>query len=54
MLDHSDVHHHRHSKGIVGGVAAPAIGDPAEFVSVDAMHQGSQGGPVVPIVDVGI
>ena len=34
--------------------AAAAIGDPAVFVSVDAMHQGSQGGPVVPIVDVGI
>ena len=54
MLDDSDVHHHRHSKGAVGGVAASAIGDPAVFVSVDAMHQGPQGGgPVVAIVDVG-
>ena len=54
MLDDSDVHHHRHSKGAVGGVAAAAIGDPAVFVSVDAMHQGPQGGgPVVAIVDVG-
>ena len=45
----------RHSKGAVGGVAAVAIGDPAVFVSVDAMHQGPQGGgPVVAIVDVGI
>ena len=35
-------------------VAAAAIGDPAVFVSVDAMHQGPQGGgPVVAIVDVG-
>ena len=54
MLDDSDVHHHRHSKGAMGGVAAAAIGDPAVFVSVDAMHQGPQGGgPVVAIVDVG-
>jgi barbiturase len=54
MLDDSDVHHHRHSKGAVGGVAAAAIGDPAVFVSVDAMHQGPHGGgPVVAIVDLG-
>ena len=54
MLDDSDVHHHRHSKAAVGGVAACAIGDPAVFVSVDAMHQGPQGGgPVIAIVDVG-
>jgi barbiturase len=54
MLDDSDVHHHRHSKGAVGGVAAAAIGEPAVFVSVDAMHQGPQGGgPVIAIVDVG-
>lgn len=54
MLDDSDVHHHRHSKGAVGGVAAAAIGDPAVFVSVDAMHQGPPGGgPVIAIVDVG-
>lgn len=53
MLDDSDVHHHRHSKGAVGGVAAAAIGDPAVFVSVDAMHQGPQGGgPVIAIVDM--
>ena len=46
--------HHRHSKAAVGGVAAAAIGDPAVFVSVDAMHQGPQGGgPVIAIVDVG-
>jgi barbiturase len=54
MLDDSDVHHHRHAKAAVGGVAAAAIGDPAVFVSVDAMHQGPQGGgPVISIVDVG-
>ena len=54
MLDDSDVHHHRHSKAAVGGVAAAAIGDPAVFVSVDAMHQGPQGGgPVIAIVNVG-
>jgi ring-opening amidohydrolase-like protein len=54
MLDDSDVHHHRHAKAAVGAVAATAIGDPAVFVSVDAMHQGPQGGgPVIAIVDVG-
>ena len=54
MLDDSDVHHHRHAKAAVGAVAATALGDPAVFVSVDAMHQGPQGGgPVIAIVDVG-
>ncbi|MGH7388504.1 MAG: ring-opening amidohydrolase [Candidatus Rokuibacteriota bacterium] len=54
MLDDSDVHHHRHAKAAVGGVAAAAIGDPAVFVSVDAMHQGPQGGgPVIAVVDLG-
>ncbi len=54
MLDDSDVHHHRHAKAAVGAVAAVAIGDPAVFVSVDAMHQGPQGGgPVIAIVDLG-
>jgi cyanuric acid amidohydrolase len=54
MLDDSDVHHHRHAKAAVGGVAATALGDPAVFVSVDAMHQGPQGGgPVIAIVDLG-
>lgn len=54
MLDDSDVHHHRHAKAAVGAIAALAIGDPAVFVSVDAMHQGPQGGgPVIAIVDAG-
>lgn len=54
MLDDSDVHHHRHAKAAVGGVAAAAIGDPAVFVSVDAMHQGPQGGgPCIAIIDAG-
>jgi cyanuric acid amidohydrolase len=53
-LDDSDVHHHRHIKGAVGGVAAAATGDPAVFVSVAALHQGpSGGGPVAAVVDVG-
>ena len=31
-----------------------AVGDPAVFVSVDAMHQGLQGvGPVIAVVDLG-
>ena len=35
-------------------IAAAAIGDPAVFVSVDAMHQGPQGGgPVIAIIDAG-
>src|ERR1700736_4630975 len=54
MMDDSDVHHHRHSKAAVGGVAAAALGDPAVFVSVDAMHQGPHGGgPVIAIIDAG-
>jgi cyanuric acid amidohydrolase len=54
MMDDSDVPWHRHVKGAVGGVAAAAIGDPAVFVSVDAMHQGPQGGgPVIAIIDAG-
>jgi ring-opening amidohydrolase-like protein len=53
-LDDSDVHHHRHIKGAVGGVAAAAVGDPAVFVSVAALHQGpSGGGPVAAVVDIG-
>ena len=53
-LDDSDVHHHRHIKGAVGGVAAAAVGDSAVFVSVAALHQGpSGGGPVAAVVDVG-
>lgn len=54
MLDDSDVAWHRHAKAAVGGVAAAAIGDPAVFVSVDAMHQGPQGGgPCIAIIDAG-
>jgi cyanuric acid amidohydrolase len=54
MMDDSDVLWHRHAKGAVGGVAAAAIGDPAVFVSVDAMHQGPQGGgPCIAIIDAG-
>ena len=45
---------HRQSQAVVGGVAAVAIGDPVVFLSVDAMHEGPQGGgPVIAIVDVG-
>jgi cyanuric acid amidohydrolase len=51
MLDDSDVHHHRHAKAAVGAVIAAAVGDPAVFVSVGAMHQGPPGGgPVAAIV----
>jgi len=54
MMDDSDVPWHRHIKAAVGGIAAMAIGDPAVFVSVDAMHQGPPGGgPVVAIIDAG-
>ncbi len=53
-LDDSDVHHHRHIKGAVGGIVAAAVGDTAIFVSVAALHQGpSGGGPVAAIVDMG-
>src|SRR5258708_9844989 len=40
MLDDSDVHHHRHSKAAVGGVAALAIAAPAVFFSVAPMPPG--------------
>src|SRR3984957_1104631 len=54
MMDDSEVPWYRHVKAAVGGVAATAIGDAAVFVSVDAMHQGPQGGgPVIAIVDAG-
>ena len=54
MLEDSDVSWHRHIKAAVGGVAATAIGDAAVFVSVDAMHQGPQGGgPCIAIIDAG-
>ena len=54
MLDDSDVPWHRHIKAAVGGLAAAAIGDAAVFVSVDAMHQGPQGGgPVIAVIDAG-
>ncbi|MBJ7604551.1 MAG: ring-opening amidohydrolase [Candidatus Dormibacteraeota bacterium] len=54
MLDDSDVHHHRHAKAAVGAVIAAAVGDPAVFVSVAAMHQGpAGGGPVAAIVRLG-
>ena len=54
MLDDSDVPWHRHAKAAVGGVAAAALGDPAVFVSVDAMHQGPPGGgPCIAIIDAG-
>ena len=51
MLDDSDVNHHRQAKAAVGVVIAAAVGDPAVFVSVGAMHQGPPGGgPVAAIV----
>ena len=54
MLDDSDVPWHRHAKAAVGGLAAAVLGDPAVFVSVDAMHQGPQGGgPCIAIIDAG-
>jgi cyanuric acid amidohydrolase len=54
MLDDSDVHHHRHAKAAVGAVLAAAVGDPAVFVSVAAMHQGPPGGgPIAAIVRFG-
>lgn len=54
MLNDSDVHHHRQIKATVGGVVASAVGEPAVFVSVAALHQGpAGGGPVAAIVDLG-
>ncbi|PWG74442.1 barbiturase, partial [Enterococcus hirae] len=50
MLNDSDVHHHRPIQGAVGGVVAAAVGDPAVFVSVAAMHQGPSGGGTVAAI----
>ena len=53
MLNDSDVHHHRQIKAAVGGVVASALGEPAVFVSVAALHQGpAGGGPAAAIVDL--
>ncbi len=54
MFNDSDIPYHRHAKAAVGGAVTAAIGDPAVFISVDAMHSGPHGsGPVVAIVDLG-
>ncbi len=53
MLDDSDVPWHRQIKACVGGVVAAVTGDPMNFVSVAAVHQGpSGGGPVIAIADL--
>jgi cyanuric acid amidohydrolase len=53
MFNDSDVPYHRHAKAAVGGAVTAAIGDPAVFISVDAMHSGPHGsGPVAAIVDL--
>ncbi len=55
MLDDSDVPWHRQIKATVGGVVGAVTGDPMNFVSVAAVHQGpSGGGPVAAIVDLGV
>jgi cyanuric acid amidohydrolase len=54
MFNDSDVPYHRHAKAAVGGAVTAATGDPAVFISVDAMHSGPHGsGPVAAIVDLG-
>jgi ring-opening amidohydrolase-like protein len=54
MFNDSDIPYHRHAKAAVGGAVTAAIGDPAVFISVDAMHSGPHGsGPAVAIVDLG-
>jgi ring-opening amidohydrolase-like protein len=54
MFNDSDIPYHRHAKAAVGGAVTAAIGDPAIFISVDAMHSGPHGsGPAVAIVDLG-
>jgi cyanuric acid amidohydrolase len=54
MFNDSDIPYHRHAKAAVGGAVTAAIGDPAVFISVDAMHSGPHGsGPCVAIVDLG-
>jgi ring-opening amidohydrolase-like protein len=53
MFNDSDVPYYRHAKAAVGGAVTAAIGDPAVFISVDAMHSGPHGsGPAAAIVDL--
>lgn len=52
-LNDSDIHHTHHTKAVVGGVAAAAIGDPMVYCSVAALQQGpAGGGPVAAIVNM--
>jgi cyanuric acid amidohydrolase len=54
MFNDSDIPYHRHAKAAVGGAVTVATGDPAVFISIDAMHAGPHGaGPVAAIVEVG-
>lgn len=54
MFNDSDVPYHRHAKAAVGGAVTAATGDPAVFISVDAMHSGPHGsGPAAAIVRIG-
>jgi cyanuric acid amidohydrolase len=51
-LNDSDIHHTHHTKAVVGGVAAAAIGDSMVYCSVAALQQGpAGGGPVAAIVN---
>ena len=52
-LNDSDIHHTHHTKAVVGGVAAAAIGDSMVYCSVAALQQGpAGGGPVAAIVNM--
>lgn len=54
MFNDSDIPYYRHAKAAVGGAVTAATGDPAVFISVDAMHSGPHGsGPVAAIVRAG-
>ena len=53
MFNDSDIPYYRHAKAAVGGAVTAATGDPAVFISVDAMHSGPHGsGPVAAIVEM--
>lgn len=52
MLTDSDINHTRHARAVVNAIVSSVIGDPMNYVSGGAEHQGpAGGGPVAAIVE---
>ncbi len=50
MLTDSDINHTRHARAVVNAVIASIIGDPMNYVSGGAEHQGPPGGGPVAVI----